>query len=70
MKIQTRLANASKQQVELRDPEKRYNKISLADFTKATPNFSWADYMKARNIAAISEINFGQPEFFAHFQKS
>lgn len=65
LKIQTRLANASKSQVELRDPEKRYNKIAFADFSKATPNFSWDAYMKARNIQSVSEINFGQPEFFA-----
>lgn len=69
LKIQTRLANASKPQVELRDPEKRYNKVAYADFTKATPNFSWADYIKSRNLPTVSEINFGQPEFFAEANK-
>lgn len=69
MKIQTRLANASKPQVELREPEKRYNKVSFADFNKATPNFSWEAYMKTRNIPTVSEVNFGQPEFFAEANK-
>lgn len=62
--VQTRLAKASKAPVELRDPNSRYNKMTLANASEITPNFSWADYMTARGIAPTSEINIGQPVFF------
>lgn len=69
MAIQTRLANASKTPVELRDPQKRYNKKTTMELAAITPNFSWADYMKTRNVPAITELNVGQPDFFAEANK-
>ena len=67
--VQTRLANASKPPVELRDPENRYHKKPVAEVNALTPNFSWADYMKTRKIPTVSEINVGQPEFFTELNK-
>ena len=64
MNIQTRLAKSSKAPVELRDPNSRYNKMTLAQAAEITPNFSWADYMSARGVTPVSEINIGQPNFF------
>jgi len=69
MMIQTRLANASKAPVDLRDPQKRYNKKTLAQLAEMTPNFSWTDYMTARNVPTVTEINVGQPDFFAEVNK-
>jgi len=69
MTIQTRLANASKAPAEMRDPQKRYNKKTLAELAQLTPNFSWTDYMKARNVPTVSEINVGQPDFFTQVDK-
>jgi putative endopeptidase len=68
-RIQLRLANASKSPVELRDPQKRYNKKTVAELNALTPNFSWANYMQARNVPAITELNVGQPDFFAELNK-
>lgn len=64
MTIQTRLAKASRSPVEMRDPDKNYNKTSLAEFQKMTPRFSWAAYMKTRAVPAVDSINVGQPNFF------
>lgn len=64
MKIQTRLANASLAPVEFRVPERIYNKIPLADAQAIVPNISLKDYMKLRGFPEVSEINFGQPNFF------
>lgn len=64
MQIQTRLANASKAPVELRNPDARYNKVTLAQAADVTPNFSWTAYMTARNVPTVAEFNIGQPEFF------
>lgn len=69
MKIQMRLANASKAPVELRDPDKRYNKITLEEATKLTPNFSWTDYMKVRGVPTVQDLNLAQPDFFKEFDK-
>ena len=64
MDIQTRLAKASLTPVELRNPDSRYNKMSVAAAQAITPNFSLADYMKVRGVSNVSELNIGQPNFF------
>ena len=64
MQLQMRLARASKPPVELRDPNSRYNKFSLAEADKLTPNFSWEAYMNERGVPKVSEFNIGQPDFF------
>lgn len=69
MDIQMRLANASKAPVELRNPEARYNKKTLAQLAEMTPNFSWEAYMKERGVAPVQEINVGQPDFFVEVNK-
>jgi len=64
MDIQMRLAKASLPPVELRNPDNRYNKMSLTAAQEITPDFSWTGYMTARGIPAVTEINIGQPNFF------
>jgi putative endopeptidase len=63
MAIQMRLASASKAPVELREPEKNYNKMSVAQLAQMTPNFSWTDYMTGRGVPPVQELNVGQPAF-------
>ncbi len=64
MDIQTRLANAALPPVELRNPDNRYNKMTLTAAQEITPNFSWTNYMTTRGVPSVSEINVGQPNFF------
>ncbi|KXK01414.1 MAG: endothelin-converting protein 1 [Acidobacteria bacterium OLB17] len=64
MAIQMRLANASKAPVEMRDPDKNYNKIKLADAQAVIPNLPLKEYMKRRGIPVPETLNFGQPDFF------
>jgi putative endopeptidase len=64
MAFETSLAKASRTRVELRDPQKNYNKMSQADLQKLTPDWNWADYFVAINLAEPGDINVGQPEFF------
>ncbi len=64
MELQMRLAKASTAPADLRDPDKNYNKIPLADAQAIIPNFSLAGYMKERGMPIVTEINFGQPGFF------
>ena len=64
MALETSLAKASRTRVELRDPQKNYNKMSQADLQKLTPDWNWADYFKAINLNEPGDINVGQPDFF------
>ena len=64
MDMQMRLANASLSPVELRNPDNRYNKISVAAAQELTPGFSWSDYFKERDVPAVSEMNLAPVKFF------
>ncbi|MEO8649190.1 MAG: M13 family metallopeptidase [Acidobacteriota bacterium] len=64
MKIQTRLANASLTPVERRNPDNTYNKISLAEAQKLTPEFSWSEYMTERSVSGVPEVNIAPVKFF------
>jgi len=64
MKIETALATASMKNTDLRDPEKTYHKMTLADLKVLTPDFSWHAYFKAVGHPELKEINVGQPDFF------
>ncbi len=62
--LETSLAKASRTRVDLRDPEKNYNKMTLAELKKLTPDWSWEGYMQAVGSPSVAEINIGQPDFF------
>jgi len=64
LKIETALATASMKNTDLRDPDKTYHKMTLADLKTLTPTFSWESYFKAAGHAELKGINVGQPDFF------
>jgi putative endopeptidase len=64
MAFETSLAKASRTRVELRDPQRNYNKMSPANLQKLTPDWNWSDYFKAINLTEPGDINVGQPDFF------
>jgi putative endopeptidase len=64
LKVETALATASMKNTDLRDPDKTYHKMVLADLKTLTPNFSWETYFKAAGHPELKEINIGQPDFF------
>ncbi len=69
MGIETRLAKASMSRVEMRDPKKTYNKMSVTEFSKLAPNFAWNYYFSETNAPGFNEINVSQPEFFKEVSK-
>jgi len=64
LKIETALAGASMKNTDIRDPNKTYHKMVLAELKTLTPNFSWDAYFKSVGHPELKEINVGQPEFF------
>ena len=62
--LETSLAQASRTRVELRDPQKNYNKMPQTDLQALTPDWNWADYFKEINLNEPGNINVHQPDFF------
>ncbi len=64
MNIETALAKTSRTRVELRDPEKNYNMMSLAEMKTLTPDWSWENYLHDIGAPSVEQVNVRQPEFF------
>src|ERR1700730_17835231 len=50
MTLETSLAVPARTRVELRDPQKNYNKMTQAEMQQMTPDWKWADYFKEINL--------------------
>ena len=64
MKLETELAKSSRKLQDLRDPVKNYNKMTVADFNKITPNIDWNKSLTDLGIAKADSVIVGQPEFY------
>jgi putative endopeptidase len=63
--IETTLAKASLTNVELRDPDNTYHKLSVAAFGQSTPNLRWRQYFQEAGAPPVSSLNVSEPHFFA-----
>ncbi len=65
MKVETALAKISLSQTELRDVEKNYNKMTLAEFEKIYPNVQLTKRMNAMGVDSkyFQTMVVGQPSF-------
>ena len=64
LNIETKLAKASRSRVELRVPDKNYNKMNLSGLEKIAPQFDWHQFFKLVDLTNPGDIDVGQPEFF------
>src|SRR5947207_8195967 len=62
--LETKLAEASRTQVQLRDPQKNYNKMPVRQLQDLTPDWNWSDYFKSIDVLEPGDVNVNQPEFF------
>jgi predicted metalloendopeptidase len=69
MTIQTRLAENSRNPVELRDLSKQYHIMGPKELAELTPAFSWGDYFAALGQPRDLTINVAHPEFFKAVDK-
>ena len=67
MDLETRLAQSSFTRVENRDPQKTYNKMTLAEIEKLVPSFEWKAYFDQTGARRITDLNVEQPKFFGGF---
>lgn len=67
--FETALAKISRSSVENRDIQKSYNKKSIAELQKLSPNFHWQTYLNVIGAQNAKEIIVAQPEFFEGISK-
>ncbi len=62
--IETQMARASLSRVERRDPEKTYNKMTVAQMDEMMPNFKWSTFLKEVNAQNVEYMIIDNPKFF------
>lgn len=66
--FETRLAQAANTRVENRDPDKTYNKRTLAQVATEFPGFDFATYLATMGVpASHQDVIVRQPKFFTEF---
>ncbi len=69
LKIETDIANVSRTNVALRDPEKNYSRIKFLAFQSNFSNFDLNIFFKTIGINNPYDMNVGQPDFFDGLNK-
>jgi putative endopeptidase len=62
--LEKKLAAAQYSRVELRDPYRTYNKLSIADFNKTTPSVNWQMVLEKLKTGKQDSILVNCPRFF------
>lgn len=66
LKIETAIARSHWTNVENRDPVKTYNKLSIADLQKLTPDFDWNSYLQSSGFAGKTDsFVVAQPSYLS-----
>jgi len=63
MNFEMKLAEAWMPRVERRDPQKVYNRKTIAQLSALAPNFDWSAYLKNVGISRHTDATIGQPKF-------
>ncbi len=63
--IEKALAAAQMSRVEMRDPQKTYNKFAVTGFSKTTPDLNWMDLMAKMKVTGQDSLLVSNPKFFA-----
>ena len=69
MAIETRIAKASYSQVELRDIDKNYHKMSYAQLCSEFPGIDWGNTFLQQGFPAFDYVDVGQPESIHEVEK-
>jgi len=63
--FETKLASASMDRVERRNPELTYNDIAIAEANKLTPHIDWSRFYNDLGAGRPVDVNISQPKFMA-----
>jgi putative endopeptidase len=64
LSMETTLAHAGMTRLEQRDPHKTFNKHSVNELQKLSPEIDWNLFLNELNIDTAFHLNVGQPRFF------
>lgn len=64
MALETKLAESSMTRVELRDPQRLYHRMTVAQLHELAPNFNWVAFFKGIGLKQKADVNVGTPDFF------
>jgi putative endopeptidase len=64
MALETKLAEASKSPVEMRDTEKLYHRMAMTAVKDLAPTFDWVNYFSRVGLKQKADVNVTTPEFF------
>ena len=62
-RLETRMAKASRDRVALRDREKNYNKVTVAQATAEYPNLDLPLRLKESGLSSAKDLIIGQPDY-------
>ncbi len=62
--IETELAKGSMPRDQMRDPDKRYHIMTIAELEVLEPAFNWKAYFTGIHAPQVDTLNVGQPDFF------
>ena len=61
--IETALAQGSMSRLEMRDPDKRYHIMTVAETQALSPDFDWAQFLKGNGMGSVRTLNVSSPGF-------
>ncbi len=67
--IESALAESAWTRVEMRDPNRVYNRLDLVGLRKAAPSFDWDGYLAALGAAGVSTFNASTPRELARIDE-
>ncbi len=67
--LEKRLAEVSKDRLDLRDPIKNYNKVTVEKLGNLAPEFNWKGYFGSIGLGSVKVLIVGQPDFISGFCK-
>jgi len=68
-KIEKQLAEAQMSRMEMRDPYATYNKLTVTDLNKKTPDINWAAFLPKFKIKGQDTVLVSSPKFLASLDR-
>ncbi len=62
--LEKQFAQAQMSRVEMRDPQKTYNKFAVAELSKKTPAIDWKNLMTLMKVSGQDTVLVNNPDFF------
>jgi putative endopeptidase len=63
MQIETALAKGSMDRVEMRDPDKRYHMMTVAELQKLSPDYDWQVYLDGIGMPQVKDVDVISPGY-------